>query len=180
MAGNIISNSLKGEIKNFLKRIWDSKEFSDVTLVFDDQQWIKTHKVVLSACSSVFKNVFSNNDDEDETIIYLQGTQYQDMMVVLQYMYCGKAFDSYTNIKVLKEIALNLKIYQLMESITDYETESLETLFTPLSPKQKKETRVTCDMKEKKPVVEQETKYSSGSVSDVQAASIPYAGWVFQ
>ena len=124
-------------IEAILRTLWDSKEFSDVTLVSDDQQWLKAHKIVLSASSSYFKDILSDND-EDETIIYLNGTQYQDMMVILQYIYCGEASGSYTNIKVLKDIAKNLGIYQLLESITDYETERFVGMLTPLSPKEEK------------------------------------------
>ena len=129
------SHSKPGE--NFLKSFWDSKQFSDVILVCDDQNWLKAHQVVLSACSSVFKDILTDND-EDETIIYLEGIQYQDLITVLQYLYCGETFDSYRNIKVLKHIARDLRINTLLDSIMDYETKSFEKLFLPQSQKQEK------------------------------------------
>ena len=139
MVGYKPSISQTGEIKNYLRTLWNSKKFSDVTLVCDDLKWLKAHKVILSVCSSYFKDILSKNDDEDETIIYLQGTQYKDLMAVLQYMYCGEAFNSYTNIQALKDIAKNLRIYQLLESINEYETETFVKLFTPQSQSPKKE-----------------------------------------
>ena len=154
--------SQKENIKCFLKMLLDSKEFSDVTLVCEDNQRVQAHKVVLSACSSYFKDILNNDSDEDETIIHLDHTKYEDIMMILDYIYCGEVSGSYINIKALKDTATNLRIYQLLESINEYETEIFLKLFILLSPKQAKIGKVPCDDKnQKKPqqADEQETKY---------------------
>ena len=38
-----------------------SPDFTDVTLVSDDQKQIQAHKVILSYCSSVFKTMIKDN-----------------------------------------------------------------------------------------------------------------------
>ena len=78
------------QICDLLKELQQSKKFCDVTLVCDDQKQLKAHKFILSACSSVFKNMFENGDSTSSTI-YLRGIKSQDMDSVLQFLYLGDA-----------------------------------------------------------------------------------------
>merc|ERR1712227_1167639 len=57
----------------------NSDELTDVTLVCDDKKQFKGHKVVLSACSTVFKSII-NNLPQNNSVIYLRGvaTVHQD------------------------------------------------------------------------------------------------------
>ena len=41
----------------FLKYLYQEGQYADVTLVSDDQTQFKAHKIVLSACSPVFKKI---------------------------------------------------------------------------------------------------------------------------
>ena len=50
------SNEFVSNIKTFWKELEDEKDFCDVTLACGDKQ-IKTHKVVISSCSPVFRNI---------------------------------------------------------------------------------------------------------------------------
>ena len=46
----------------------------DVTLVSDDNHQISAHKLVLSACSEYFKNIFKNNNKSNaQTLLCLEG-----------------------------------------------------------------------------------------------------------
>ena len=45
--------------KSLLQNIYKGEEFYDVTLVSDDEQFIKAHKVVLAASSEYFKRIMS-------------------------------------------------------------------------------------------------------------------------
>ena len=42
------------------KDLYEEGKNSDVTLVSDDQTQFKAHKIVLSACSPVFKKIINN------------------------------------------------------------------------------------------------------------------------
>ena len=61
-----------------------------VTLVCDDRKQFKAHKVVLSACSSFFKNIL-HDLPENSSVIYLTGIQHQEMESILEFMYLGVA-----------------------------------------------------------------------------------------
>ena len=43
------------------KNLMETQEFSDVTLISDDQHLYRVHKVILSACSTVFRKILTNN-----------------------------------------------------------------------------------------------------------------------
>ena len=51
-----------------------SNELTYVTLVSEDKKHFKAHKVVLSACSPVFKSIFGDSIMSN-SIIYLRGIQ---------------------------------------------------------------------------------------------------------
>ena len=56
------------------KDLYEEGKHSDVTLVCDDQTRFKAHKIVLSACSPVFKKIIDNNPSKNP-LIYLRGIQ---------------------------------------------------------------------------------------------------------
>ena len=54
------------------KDLYQEGRYSDVTLVSDDQTQFKAHKIVLSACSPVFKKIIDSNPSQ-HPLIYLRG-----------------------------------------------------------------------------------------------------------
>ena len=44
-------------LREMLHEMMKSKELTDVTLICDEKRQLKAHKIVLSACSSVFKSI---------------------------------------------------------------------------------------------------------------------------
>ena len=65
-------HSYPHHLKDMLQDMMSSDTFTDVTLMCDDQKQLKAHKVILSAFSSVFKNIFTQNN---LPLIYLRGIQ---------------------------------------------------------------------------------------------------------
>ena len=49
--------SFQSHVENFLKDLFSSTHFTDVTLVSEDMQRVNAHKNVLSVCSPVFKEL---------------------------------------------------------------------------------------------------------------------------
>ena len=71
------------------KDLYEEEKHFDVTLVCDDQTQFKAHKIVLSACSPVFKKIIDNNPSQ-HPLIYLRGIQSYEMESILQFMYLGE------------------------------------------------------------------------------------------
>ena len=75
--------------KELFRELMETQLYSDVTLVSDDQHTFKVHKFMLSACSSVFKNILDQNPQH--TSIYLRGIQHQELESIIQFIYLGEA-----------------------------------------------------------------------------------------
>ena len=56
------------------KELYQEERYADVTLVSDDHTQFKAHKMVLSACSPVFKKIIDSNRSQ-HPLIYLRGIQ---------------------------------------------------------------------------------------------------------
>ena len=54
-------HSYSDHLRDLLKEMSSDDSFSDVTLVTDDKKQIKAHRNILSACSSVFKEILQIN-----------------------------------------------------------------------------------------------------------------------
>ena len=75
-------------MEKILQDMLMQNELTDVTLICDDKRQFKAHKIVLSACSLVFKNIFNENQ-QNSSVIYLTEVQYQEIESILEYMYLG-------------------------------------------------------------------------------------------
>ena len=60
------------------KDLIKTKDFADVTLVTDDEKCLKAHRIILSAYSSVLKNILQF-DPQSKQVIFLSG-QYQHIL----------------------------------------------------------------------------------------------------
>merc|ERR1719153_321020 len=65
------------------------KELLNVTLACEDET-MEAHKVVLSACSPFFRNVFKKATHVNP-FIYLKGVFHKDLVALLDYIYTGQA-----------------------------------------------------------------------------------------
>jgi hypothetical protein len=88
--------------------------FSDVTLVSDDQTQFQAHKFVLSACSPVLKNLLVNNP-HSHPLIYLSGVKQQELQSILQFMYLGDARIYQDRIDKFLDIAKDLQVKGLIQ-----------------------------------------------------------------
>ena len=68
---------LKGTLHEMLK----TEEFTDVTLVCDDQKEFKAHKVILSACSSIFRKMLQGRSNPN-SIIFLKGVTHMNLVLI--------------------------------------------------------------------------------------------------
>jgi len=83
-------NTYKDHLQGMLHNMMTSKELTDVTLVSEDKILFKAHKVVLSASSTVFKSIISENFSTNP-VIYLRGILSYEIKPILQFIYLGKA-----------------------------------------------------------------------------------------
>ena len=58
-------------LRMVFRDLYEEGKHTDVTLVCDDQTQFKAHKIVLRACSPVFKKIIDNNPSQSP-LIYLK------------------------------------------------------------------------------------------------------------
>ena len=61
---------------NTFQKLWNDQDFADVTLATVDDQQIKAHKVILSSCSELFRNIFLKNPHQNP-LVYIKGIRYK-------------------------------------------------------------------------------------------------------
>ena len=88
-------------------------DFADVTLVCDDGQQIEAHKVILAALSPFFQNLFKRNR-HPHPLIYMRGMKSDDLLAIIDLLYCGEANVYQENLDSFLAIAEDLKLEGLM------------------------------------------------------------------
>ncbi|XP_050681787.1 longitudinals lacking protein, isoforms H/M/V-like isoform X2 [Leptidea sinapis] len=83
-------NNFQSNIVSALDSLKCSGDLVDVTLTCEGKS-IKAHKVILSACSPYFRNVFKENPCQHPVII-LKDVSADDISSLLSYMYQGEVF----------------------------------------------------------------------------------------
>ena len=86
---NLKFGNFHTNISKSLKDIRFEDDFSDVTLVGDDNQQIHAHKVILSTCSQYFKKVLKMNKHPNP-LLCLWGLNANDLKHILDYIYFGE------------------------------------------------------------------------------------------
>ena len=98
--------------KNTFEDLLSDGNFTDVTLVTEDNKQIKVHKVILSACSPFFKHVLSTNV-HPHPLMYLKGVDSQSLTCLLQYMYLGRVKVQVDSLQAFIRAAQDLKVFGL-------------------------------------------------------------------
>ncbi|CAL8109159.1 unnamed protein product [Orchesella dallaii] len=90
---------------------------TDVTLACDGE-YIQAHKLVLSLCSSFFKDLFQKNRaDKSNTIIILGNVSPQNLRYLIQFMYQGKVDIPSKDVDSFLQAGNTLKIEGLMGGV---------------------------------------------------------------
>ena len=79
------SDEFERNIKTSWQELQIETDFCDVTLACEDKQ-IKTHKVIVSACSPVLRNILKLNQNP-HPLIYLRKVKHKDLQNLLNFMY---------------------------------------------------------------------------------------------
>ena len=107
------------EIRASYTTLRKSPDFSDVTLVCENGVEVEAHKIILSACSSVFANILQSNK-HPHTLFFMRGFSYYTISNILDFMYYGKVNVAVEQLKGFLAAAEDLKLKGI-SSITEPE-----------------------------------------------------------
>ena len=87
-------------------------DFTDVTLACEDQS-IKAHKVVLSACSPFFKKLLKTHP-HPHPLIYMNGMKSNSLVAIIDFLYLGEANVSQEELDSFLALAEELQLKGLV------------------------------------------------------------------
>ena len=82
-------NDFQQNIASSYHDLREDTDFSDVTLVCEDDHMIEAHRIVLTACSPFFSNVLKKNK-HPHPMIYMMGLKAKALVAVIDFIYYGE------------------------------------------------------------------------------------------
>ena len=118
-------NDFVSNVSKSFGKLRTEEYLKDVTLIGDDHTQLSAHKLVLSACSEYFKEIFTRNKHAN-TLLCIEGLSKQDITNVLDYMYNGEVHIFQEDLDRFLSIAQRLRL----EGLLEYKSETNEEHLT--------------------------------------------------
>ena len=106
-------NDFHSNVSNSFSLLRNEDYLHDVTIVTDDHEQIAAHKLVLSACSEYFRNIFKKNK-HSHPLLCLDGVSSKDVRNMMDYVYNGELQIFQEDLDGFLNVAQRLKIEGLM------------------------------------------------------------------
>ena len=111
-------NEFQKNISNTFQEIRLNKGLFDVTLACDDGKQIEAHRLVLSAGSSFFREVFQRNNHPSPWL-YLKGSKAKHLEGILNFIYNGEVNVASDELNDFLATAEDLKVTGLIQNEAD-------------------------------------------------------------
>jgi len=97
------------DARNLCQDMFEDSNFTDVTLVCEEGKKFKAHKIILSSCSALLKDILVNNP-HPSPILYFHNIKEEQMEILVRFIYTGEASVDQQDLDSLLDIAEKLKI----------------------------------------------------------------------
>ena len=132
-------NDFKDNVSNSFGNLREDKDFTDVTLACEDGQLVAAHKVILAASSLFFQKMLRENK-HPHPLIYMRGVKLDELLSIVDFLYCGEANVHQENVDSFLAIAEDLQLkglvgksYSTKESDHDTLTSDPQSKLEPVS-----------------------------------------------
>ena len=102
-------NDFQENVNTAFGRLREGTEFVDVTLACEDGQQVEAHKVILAASSPFFEKLLKKNR-HPHPLIFMKGVKFEDLLAIVDFLYCGEANVYQENLDSFLCIAEDLKL----------------------------------------------------------------------
>ena len=113
-------NAFESNIRDSFSKLRNDQRFYDVTLATEDGKHIQAHKIILSAGSNFFNNMFMKSNPKD-MLIYLKGISSAKLEPVIEFLYNGETFITQEEVKVFIDTGKELQVKGLEGELTGIE-----------------------------------------------------------
>ncbi|RXG72424.1 Broad-complex core protein isoforms 1/2/3/4/5 [Armadillidium vulgare] len=107
-------NNFQSNIVTSFEALLDREEFVDVTLTAEGKS-LKAHRVLLSACSPYFRELFRDLPSHQHPVIVLRDTSFLELKSLLSFIYHGEVNVSQDRLGLLLKTAESLRIKGLAQ-----------------------------------------------------------------
>jgi len=108
-------NDFESNISASFKELRHDSELFDLTLACEDDH-LSAHKVILSACSSFFRNILRRTKNHQNLLLYLKGVSAKEMECVLNFMYHGEVSVAQNDLNSFLQVAEDLQVKGLTQN----------------------------------------------------------------
>jgi len=131
----------------------EKENLVDVILTCEGRK-LKCHRIVLSAASPYFEDLFSDSDDlqSKNSIVFMKGVKFLDLQAIVQFIYCGEVNVHQVQLESLLKVADELKV----RGLADEKPQNLEEQSdksTSIQPK-KRRRHSGASVNEEKPQIQ--------------------------
>jgi len=109
---NLSWKTLPQHLEATIRELYHEEKYTDVSLVSDDQIKFRAHRIILRACSPVFRNIIDSHPGQ-HPLIYLRGIQSQEIQSILEFIYQGEARLSYDRLPEFFKVSQDLKVKEI-------------------------------------------------------------------
>ena len=137
-----------------LRDLRASEDLFDVTLVSDDENPVQAHKLVLSASSIFFKNIFKFNKN-NHPLLYIRGLAEKDLKNVLEFLYNGEVQVAHNELDKFLEVAKDLKLKGIYEQENLHQSKDMPNIKesqVKKNPRKTKSKTALAEIKDQKEV----------------------------
>ena len=109
-------NAFQSDAVKSRSELYESKRFSDVTLVPDDQTQFEAHRIILAKASKVFDQLLSVSA-EKSSLIFMNGVKSNALGEILEYIYLGNVSVDKDRVREFLRLASDLQISSINENM---------------------------------------------------------------
>ena len=118
-------DSHTAHVRGLLQDLMITNNFSDVTLVCEDQTMLRAHRNILSAGSKVLKDIFLFEDKiligGRQSVIHFRGVNHSVMQALLEFIYLGETTVPVDGTNAFLLAAKTLGVKDCIEERTQYD-----------------------------------------------------------
>ena len=125
-------NDFENNVTESFATLREEADFFDVTLVTEDLVQLFAHKVVLSSCSSVFKQLLKSSS-HPHPVLFLRGVRSKALEYILDFIYSGKIDIFQDHLNDFLELGQDLKLKGVStENLVDEKQDNDQNMLTPM------------------------------------------------
>ena len=118
-------NEFETNVRQFFEKLRKEQNLFDVSLVSEDGHSMKAHRMILSAGSQFFKNIFDSNEDKN-MLIYLKGVKGDKLKSMLDFLYNGEVNVAQDDLDNFLSVASEMKLTGLERKTGNFEEKDTE------------------------------------------------------